>query len=134
VVVSGGIWKRHNKIVNNKEDIIEYETYHTEEDMDVLVVAYGFTARSSLYAVRKLREEGKKVGMLRFKTIWPFPDEIVKKLGAKAKKIFIPEMNMGQISREVKRVNQTKARVDTYNRIDGQLITPEEIYGLLIKM
>jgi 2-oxoglutarate ferredoxin oxidoreductase subunit alpha len=43
-------------------------------------------------------------------------------------------MNMGQISREVKRVNQTNARVDTYNRIDGQLITPEEIFGRLIKM
>jgi 2-oxoglutarate ferredoxin oxidoreductase subunit alpha len=41
---------------------------------------------------------------------------------------------MGQISREVKRVNQTDSRVEKYNRVDGQLITPEEIYGKLIKM
>lgn len=48
--------------------------------------------------------------------------------------VLVPEMNMGQISRDVKRVNQTATRVTTLNRVDGQLITPEEIYGRLIKM
>jgi 2-oxoglutarate ferredoxin oxidoreductase subunit alpha len=48
--------------------------------------------------------------------------------------VLVPELNMGQISREVKRVNQGLTRIETLNRIDGHLITPEEILVKLMKM
>ncbi len=50
-----------------------------------------------------------------------------------ARVVLVPEMNMGQISREVKRVNEGASRVATLNRIDGRMITPQQIYERLIK-
>jgi 2-oxoglutarate ferredoxin oxidoreductase subunit alpha len=67
-------------------------------------------------------------------TLSPFPRQSVENVLRQCRAVLIPEMNMGQISREVQRVNQTDTRVTTLNRVDGQLITPEEIYGRLIKM
>jgi 2-oxoglutarate/2-oxoacid ferredoxin oxidoreductase subunit alpha len=52
----------------------------------------------------------------------------------KARAVLVPELNMGQISREVKRVNPGKVRVETLNRIDGILITPDEILERLVKL
>ncbi len=47
--------------------------------------------------------------------------------------VLVPEMNMGQISREVKRVNNGQSKVLTLNRIDGQIITPGEILKKILK-
>ena len=124
-VIAALVSKLHDKIMNNKEDIIEYETHYTEEDMDVLVVSYGFTARSSLFAVKKLRQEGKKVGMLRLKTMWPFPDTIVKHIGAKAKKILVPEMNKGQVAGEI--IKYAPCDVISYSQVNADIIYPDAV-------
>jgi 2-oxoglutarate ferredoxin oxidoreductase subunit alpha len=65
--------------------------------------------------------------MLKLNTIWPFMRTDVEKLLRQAKVVIVPEMNMGQISREVKRVNKGEAKVFTINRVDGTIITPQEI-------
>jgi len=114
----------YNKIMNRKEEIVEYEGYYLE-DADIAVVCYGFTARSSQFAVDRLREEGIKVGMLRLKTLWPFADKIVKDVGARVRKIFVPEMNMGQIVGEV--MKYAAAEVIPYNQMNGQVIYPNTI-------
>ena len=124
-VVAALTSKLQDKIMNNKEDIIEYETHYTEEDMDVLVVSYGFTARSSLFAVNELRQEDKKVGMLRLKTIWPFPDTIVKRIGAKAKKILVPEMNKGQVAGEI--TKYAPCDVISYSQVNAEVIYPDAL-------
>ena len=113
-----------NKILNKREQIVDYETYHTE-DADLLVVSYGFTARSSLYAMEQLRRENKKVGMLRLKTIWPFADRIVKELGTKARKIFVPEMNRGQVAGEI--MKYARCDVISYPQTNGEVIDPSTI-------
>jgi len=122
----------HHKIMDNRDEIIEYDSYH-EEDAEVIIISYGFTARSSLFAVKALRQEGKKVGMVRLKTIWPFPDELVAKVGSEVKRIFIPEMNMGQIAGEVRKY--TCSEIVSYNQTDGDIINPytiiEELRRLL---
>lgn len=113
-----------NKILNNRGKIIEYETYHLEE-ADLLVIAYGFTARSSLFAIEQLRQQGKKVGMLRLKTLWPFADSVIKEIGAKVRKILVPEMNRGQVAGEV--MKYVSGDVISYAQTNGEIIHPATI-------
>jgi len=113
------------KITDHKDEIIEVVEYHGQDkELDLLLVAYGFTARSALAAVEAAREKGLKAGLLRLKTIWPFPQKELLRVGQKAKRIIVPEMNLGQIVREVQRV---LPQAEAYPRTDGQVITPQEI-------
>lgn len=97
------------------------------EDAQVAVIAYGSVARSAKRAVRMARQQGIKAGLLQLVTLFPFPRKAVDQVLRQCKAVIVPEMNCGQISREVKRVNRT-CRVFTVNRIDGQPITPAEIF------
>jgi len=114
----------NKKILNNRDRIIQTDSYHLK-DVEVIVVSYGFTARSALFAVEQLRKEGKKVGLLRLKTIWPFADKIIFDIGQKAKKIFVPEMNRGQIVGEV--MKYATCEVIPYNQTNGEIIHPHRI-------
>ena len=113
-----------SKIVNNREEIIEYEDYYLE-DANVIVVCYGFTSRSSLFAINSMRREGKRVGMLRLKTIWPFADRIIKEIGPRVKRIFVPEMNKGQVAGEV--MKYASCDVIFYGQTNGEIIRPSTI-------
>lgn len=97
------------------------------DDAETTIIAYGCVARSAKKAVRDARARGLKVGALKMNTIWPFMRTAVEKVLQTSKTIIVPEMNMGQISREVKRVNKTDAKVFAINKVDGTIITPEEI-------
>lgn len=104
------------------------------EDADVVVVAYGSVARSAHRAVAMAREKGVKAGLLQLVTLFPFPKQFVLNSTRKCRAVLIPEMNMGQISRELKRVLPSSMTVKKHNRIDGELITPDEIYKELITL
>jgi 2-oxoglutarate ferredoxin oxidoreductase subunit alpha len=121
-----------NKILNRREQIIQTES-HRLEDAECVVVAYGFTARSALYAVNALRREGAKAGLLRLKTIWPFADSLFRGLGKKVGKIFVPEMNRGQVAGEI--MKYADCDVFPYIQTNGEIIDPrtimEEVRGLL---
>ncbi|SHE55454.1 2-oxoglutarate ferredoxin oxidoreductase, alpha subunit [Desulfacinum infernum DSM 9756] len=123
----------HRKISQHFFDILMVEE-ELAEDAEILVVAYGSVARSAKRAVREARQRGVKAGLLQLITLWPFPRQILEPYLRKVKAVLVPELNMGQVSREVKRINQGVTRVETINRIDGNLITPEEILVRLIKM
>jgi len=97
------------------------------DDAEITIISYGCVARSAKRAARDAREKGLKVGALKLNTIWPFMRTAVERVLQTSKTIIVPEMNMGQISREVKRVNKTDAKVFTINKVDGTIITPEEI-------
>ncbi|TVM16012.1 2-oxoacid:acceptor oxidoreductase subunit alpha [Oceanidesulfovibrio indonesiensis] len=114
------------KIDQHFADIVLTEEYETK-DAEVAVVAYGSVARSAHLAVDQAREQGIKAGLLHLKTLFPFPRAALEKLTRRGAAILVPEMNMGQISREVKRVNAGRVRVRTINRVDGQIITPSQI-------
>ena len=114
----------NNKILKHRESIIKTESYYLD-DAEIIVVAYGFTARSSLFAVDRLRKEGKKVGLLRLKTIWPFADGIIHQIGRVAEKLFVPEMNRGQVRGEI--MKYVACEVIPYNQTNGDIIHPHEI-------
>lgn len=92
-----------DKIRKNAEEIVKVEEILLE-DAEVVVVAYGIVFRSALSAVRIARSQGIKAGLLRLVTLWPFPDKQVSNVAQKVKRLLVPEMNYGQLVREVERV------------------------------
>lgn len=121
----------NEKIMKSRGQIIETEDYFLE-DSEIAVLAYGFTARTSLYVVNHLRKEGMKAGVLRLKTCWPFPEEAVKELGEKVKKVLVPEMNLGQVAGEVKKY--CSCEVIPLGQTNGEVIQPETIIEMLKKI
>jgi 2-oxoglutarate ferredoxin oxidoreductase subunit alpha len=114
------------KIDRNRDDICMWEEDGIE-DARVLVVAYGATARSARQAIKIARARyGRKVGMLRLKTLWPFPEETVERVADNANRVIVAEMNLGQIALEVERIAGRK-KVIRVGRADGQVVTPDEI-------
>lgn len=121
----------NKKILNHKGAIVQTEDYFLE-DAEIVLIAYGFTARTSLYALKRLRKEGRKIGMLRLKTLWPFPDEAVAEVGKKVKKVLVPEMNLGQVAGEVKKY--VSCEVISLNQTNGEVIAPERLIEALKKI
>lgn len=103
------------------------------DDAEVVVVSYGCVARSAHLAVTQARQRGIKAGLLKLKTLFPFPRPVVEGLARQCRALIVPEMNMGQMSREVKRVNNGLTQVMTINRIDGTIITPSEILKTILQ-
>ena len=97
---------------------------------NTLVVAYGCTARSALRAVKLAREHRRKVGFFRPKTIWPFPEAALELAARRARRVIVPELNMGQLALEVERI-VGRARVRRINRADGLLLAPEQILNVI---
>lgn len=118
----------NEKILRNRSRIVETERYFLE-DSEIAVIAYGFTARTSLYAVKRLRKERVKVGLLRLKTLWPFPEEAIVELNEKVKKVVVPEMNQGQIAGEVRKSYQ--GEMISLRQTNGEIIQPEKILKVL---
>ncbi|MGZ3568127.1 MAG: transketolase C-terminal domain-containing protein, partial [Thermodesulfobacteriota bacterium] len=118
----------NEKILGNRSRIVETEGYFLE-DSEIAVIAYGFTARTSLYAVKRLRKEGLKVGLLRLKTLWPFPEEAIVELREKVRKVVVPEMNQGQIAGEVRKFYP--GEMISLRQTDGEIIRPEKILKVL---
>ncbi|HVP79139.1 MAG TPA: 2-oxoacid:acceptor oxidoreductase subunit alpha [Thermodesulfobacteriota bacterium] len=114
----------NNKVLKNRDKIIETEDYFLE-DAEIALVAYGFTSRTSLYVVKQLRKEGMKVGLVRLKTLWPFPEEAIRGLRGGVKKVMIPEMNKGQVAGEVKKC--CSCDVIPISQTNGEIIHPETI-------
>ena len=91
-----------DKIRRNADRITRVDRMMVD-DCDVLVVAYGITARSAATAVKQAREQGLKAGLLRLVTLWPFPDLVLEELAGRVKGVVVAEMNYGQLVREVER-------------------------------
>jgi len=104
------------------------------EDAQVVVIAYGSVARSAKRAVKEARGRGVRAGLFQLITVWPFMRLAVERLATQAEALIVPEMNLGQISREVKRVNAGRASVVTVNRVDGNLISPDEILERILEV
>lgn len=121
------IRRLHDKVEKRRKDIVLTEEVLTD-DAEVIIFAYGCTARSAASAVEEARSQGLKVGLVKAMTLWPFPFEVVEKYGNRAKTFIVPEMNMGQLVGEVERtLKDYPAKVVSINRVDGRMITPGQI-------
>ena len=116
------------KVRRNAKNITRADSYYMD-DARIVVVSYGCTARSARYAVRKARQLGIPVGLLRLISLWPFPDHLFEELGQRAESFIVAEMNLGQISREVERC--TKHPVKGVHHAGGAMIPPDPILNAI---
>jgi 2-oxoglutarate ferredoxin oxidoreductase subunit alpha len=115
-----------DKIKRAVDDIVKYQTYYLD-DADIAVIAYGSESRSSLEAVRRAREDGIKVGLLKLVTVWPFHDELIKSVAERVKKIVVPEMNLGRYVYEIERTSECMTEVKSLPLNKGLMHTSDEI-------
>jgi len=113
----------NNKMERYRDDIVDVETFNTE-DAEIGIFAYGSCARSARRAMTLAREKGLKVGLLRPKVLWPFPDKEVRALGQQVQTIIVPEMNLGQMAHEVEWAVSGNAAVERINLVSGEPISP----------
>jgi len=119
--------ERMMRKVTNHLDIIEsYDEFMTE-DAEIGVIAFGSTARAAMVAIADARDRGIKAGLLRPITLWPFPEEPVRKLDQHVKAIVVPEANLGQMIYEVERIAGCNGPVVGVNKVGGVPIYPGEI-------
>jgi 2-oxoglutarate ferredoxin oxidoreductase subunit alpha len=119
-----------NKIRAHRHEILAVE----EKDLDgaeVVVVSYGISARTSLWPIELARQEGIRVGYLRLITVWPFPEERVRQLAKEIRAFVVPEINMGQIVREVERCAAGQALVLGANRAGGDILEPHHVLSVI---
>lgn len=114
------------KVSDHLDDIIAYDEY-LMDDAEIMILAYGSTARTVKDAVNKLRSEGIKAGMFRPISLWPYPGEATKARAKQVNKILVVEHNLGQLVLEVERVVKSDAEVIFLGRGDGDVFVPADI-------
>jgi 2-oxoglutarate ferredoxin oxidoreductase subunit alpha len=111
--------EHHHDIIQLDEDGVD--------DADVVVCAYGITARVARIATARARSEGIRVGMLRLITVWPFPEERVRQIAGHAGTFVVAEINYGQISLEVERSAAGRAATVLVPHMGGTVHNPVNI-------
>ncbi|MDY0219119.1 MAG: 2-oxoacid:acceptor oxidoreductase subunit alpha, partial [Candidatus Cloacimonas acidaminovorans] len=116
------------KISYNIRDLVQIESYQME-DAKIAIFAAGITSRAAKAAIASARAEGVKVGLLRPLTIWPFPDDAVRKMLRNVETVIVPELNQGQLIHEVQRLTKEKSdgSLIPINKVSSELITPNDI-------
>jgi 2-oxoglutarate ferredoxin oxidoreductase subunit alpha len=121
-----------NKIRAHRNEIIQLEERYLN-DAEIVVVSYGISARTSLWPIEQARNEGIRVGYLRLITVWPFPEEQIRKLAKRIRAYVVPEINMGQIMREVERCSAGQTRVFGVHRLGGDILEPQNVLNAIRK-
>jgi len=118
--------KLQDKYSKIEDELVDFEEIETD-DAEIVFVAFGVSARICLTAVEELRHQGFKIGMLRPKTLFPFPKKPLRKLAEKAEKIIVVELNDGQMAVDVELAVERQAPVLKYNWFGGIVPTVEEL-------
>jgi 2-oxoglutarate ferredoxin oxidoreductase subunit alpha len=121
------------KILNNADKIVDFEAYDSD-DCDVGIVSFGCTSRAVYEVIELAKEKGVRVGSIRLKTVWPFPEEAIRQVAQKTKAIVVPELNMRELFYEVERAARGGAPVVSVNKVGGgEMITPEELLSEVLR-
>jgi 2-oxoglutarate ferredoxin oxidoreductase subunit alpha len=103
------------------------------DDADVVVVSYGITSRVAQRAIQLAREQGVKAGKFRIISAWPFPEQHIRDLAGRVKAFVVPELNLGQMVREVERCAGGGARVVSVPHAGGTVHQPEVILKAIVE-
>lgn len=115
-----------NKIVMNRDKIIRTENVYLD-DAEIVVVAYGISARSARYAVHEARAEGIKAGFIKLETVWPFPETLIREIAPRVRALIMPEINAGQMVLELERCAGGACPVHLIPHFGGSIIHPDVI-------
>ena len=121
------------KYARMKKEEILYEGYNTDGNYKVLIVSYGTMSRVCKTSIDMMKEEGIEIGLLRPRTLFPFPEEAVFKAATKesCKAVISIEMSMGQMVEDVERCVRGQRKVDFYGECGGDIPTPEKIIEVI---
>lgn len=119
-------WKLARKYENIAREITAAESYLTE-DAHMVVIAYGTAARIAKGAIKRVRELGLKVGLIRPVTLYPFPKKALIEMSRVVKHFLVFEMNTGQMLEDVKLSLEGRGNIHFYGRPGGIISTPDEI-------
>jgi 2-oxoglutarate ferredoxin oxidoreductase subunit alpha len=131
--------ERNNLELRAKYDLMErdevrFESYHADEDLDVLVVAYGTMARIAKTAIDALREGGKRVGLIRPITLYPFPKQAVHDASGRARSVLVIELSTGQMVEDVEWSSGGGVPVHFFGKTGGNIPTPEDLAEEIAKI
>ena len=123
-------WKLMRKYKRIEQREVRYETFLLD-DAEMAVVAYGTAARIARGAINRLRKENLKVGLIRPKTLWPFPAEIIRETAKQLHDFFVFEMSAGQMIEDVKLSLDGSGTIHFYGRPGGVIPSPVELYRII---
>lgn len=115
-----------DKIEKNKAEIVEVRR-ESLDDAEIVVLAYGCTARPARGAVLKARSQGIKAGFFRPISLWPIPDVEIRKMAETTRAVIVPEMNMGQYVHPVGEACQGRVNVIPLLKVGGEAFSSAEI-------
>jgi 2-oxoglutarate ferredoxin oxidoreductase subunit alpha len=132
-----GALEAHNEHLREKHEAICAKEVRFEDveaaDAEFLIVAYGTPARVSKEVVARMRAAGKKVGLIRPITLWPFPTDHIRKAAERAKAFLVVEMSLGQMVEDVRLSVEGRAPVHFFGRAGGGVPTVKQIIERLSK-
>jgi len=114
------------KIEDHLDEIVLVEN-DLQPGAETLLLSYGISARSARAAVLQARAAGRKISLMTVQSLWPVPEEAIRKALEGVRTILVPELNLGQYAREIERLTGDDQQVVPINRVDGQLISPGQI-------
>ena len=123
-------FERYAKVQAEEQMAEEYLV----DDADIVLVAYGASARVSRSAVDMARKNGIKAGLIRPITLWPFPVDAIAKAAEHVPKFLTVEMSMGQMVDDVRLAVKCARPVEFYGRTGGMIPTPIEVYNKIVEM
>src|SRR3569833_2953393 len=121
-----------HKITDNVDDIVLFEEQDVE-GADVVVVSYGITSRVAQRAIDMAKERGLKVGKFRIITAWPFPEKQIRAIAGKVKGLVVPELNLGQMVREVERAVNGQCKTKLVPHAGGSVRRPDDILNAIVE-
>jgi 2-oxoglutarate ferredoxin oxidoreductase subunit alpha len=125
-------WKLFRKYQRIESREVRFETFFLD-DAEMVVLAYGTGARIAKGAIKRLRQENMKVGLIRPITLWPFPKQVIQQAAATVNDFFVFEMNAGQMIEDVRLALEGKGRIHFYGRPGGVIPTPLELYRIIAR-
>lgn len=118
-------WKLDRKYQQIAENEVRYEA-HRMDDAEIVIIAYGTTARIAKGAINRVRKDGVKAGLIRPITLWPFPKQVLQDLARTIKHFIVFEMSTGQMLEDVQLSIMGKAEISFHGRPGGVVPTPAE--------
>jgi 2-oxoglutarate ferredoxin oxidoreductase subunit alpha len=136
LLMQPGVLEKHNFKLKEKYDLItktekRFELSGMENNPDYLIAAFGTVGRISKGTIRLLKQDGINTGLFRPITVWPYPYEALKEAAKNVKKIFVFEMNLGQMVEDVRLAVEDSSKIEFYGRPGGGVPTAEELYNFI---
>jgi len=121
------LMRRHARKINENIPALRDVEYYMTDDAEAILVAFGSSARGAKGAVDLARAKGLKLGMIKLVILWPFPTEVIRDAAGRVEHLIVPELNLGQMVREVERAACGRAAVHSMTKVTSEIWSPHEI-------